>query len=368
MSIRRANSRKGFVPTCGWLVRRLTSVGCAGLLAMWPVTRGDATAATQGRGWTLVHAAPTFGKYEDFAFPNQRSGWLANASGDILHTTDGGMSWGVQAAGLGRLRTIDFLDHRRGFAGTVNGLLYKTTDGGRSWRNITDTLPKRPLGLCGMAHVGDRLHVVGKYTGGAADHFVSSNGGQSWQVSDLRSLAYGLVDIVFLNSSVGFIGGQANAEVSGRGPATILKTTNGGRTWQPTFTHQGGRGFAWKIFPVSAKVIYAALQSEDGVYRIAKSVDAGAYWDVKIVATGRPPGPGVQAIGFLDARTGWIGGLFTGMYATTDGGETWAEVPSDDRTINRFERIAGAMFTASSRGVLRVGLPSAVPSAAIGAR
>jgi len=143
--------------------------------------------------------------------------------------------------------------------------------------------------------------------------------------------------------------GPANA-----GPAAILKTTDGGKTWRHVFTHDGGRGFAWKVFPVTAKLIYTALQSQDGIYRVAKSTDAGETWTVQTAATGRPNGPAVQGIGFLDENTGWIGGFFNGMFGTTDGGRTWTPVEIPGGTVNRIVKDNGhVLVTASTRGILR---------------
>ncbi len=120
----------------------------------------------------------------------------------------------------------------------------------------------------------------------------------------------------------------------------------------------GGRGFAWKIWPVNAKLIYASLQSQDGTYRVAKSTDGGDKWQVFTVATDRPNGPAIQGIGFWDANNGWVGGFFAGMYVTSDGGKTWSPTQMSDATINRFERVGGKMFTAGSRGVLRFNPPT----------
>ena len=41
------------------------------------------------------------------------------------------------------------------------------------------------------------------------------------------------------------------------------------------------------------------------------------------------------------------------MYATTDGGKTWSEVPGPDVMINRFEKVGRSLFTAGTRGILR---------------
>jgi photosystem II stability/assembly factor-like uncharacterized protein len=304
--------------------------------------------------WNLIYNRPAVGKYEDISFPDREHGWVVSARGDILTTADGGATWTVQASGLGPLRSVDFLDGKHGFAGTLSGKLYTTTDGGAVWTDITSTLPKVPKGFCGITHVGKRVHIVGRYVGGVTDYFFSPDAGKTWQVSDLAALADGLVDVTFLNEKVGFIGGMGKSKAAGQaGAAIILKTTDGGRQWHAVFEHDGGRGFAWKLFPVSSKIIYAALQSQDGTYRVAKTTDAGDHWETLIVATGRPPGPAVQGIGFIDANTGWVGGFFKGMYATTDGGKTWTYVPLTDGIINRFERVDHSLITAGSRGVLR---------------
>ncbi len=309
--------------------------------------------ARQAGAWNLVLDRPSGAKYADFAFPDSKHGWLVSGSGDILHSSDGGATWAVQASRKGNLRSVDFLDEKRGFAGTLNGVLYATSDGGAKWTDITSTLPQPGRGFCGMTHVGEQVHLVGRYFGSVTDYFFSPDGGRTWRASDLRDLAQGLVDVSFLNESVGLIGGMSNTGPAGAGPAVILKTTDGGRRWRTVFTDDGGRGFAWKIFPVTAKLVYVALQSQDGIYRVAKSTDAGDSWNVHIVASGRPPGPAVQGIGFLDERIGWVGGFFEGMYGTTDGGLTWTPVRMSDRTINRFEKVGRALFTAGTRGILR---------------
>jgi photosystem II stability/assembly factor-like uncharacterized protein len=335
--------------------RLVAGIALAAPIAWFGVShaRVSARQVRQPKTWNLVVDRPIIGKYEDFAFPTRTHGWLVSARGDIVHTADGGATWTEQATGKGALRSVDFLDEQRGYAGTVSGVLYGTTDGGATWTDITSTLPRATKGFCGMTHVGDQVHIVGKYTGGAADYFFSPDGGRTWRVTSLLNLAQGLVDVMFLDASTGFIGGMSHTGPPGAGPATILKTTDGGRTWRTVFTHDGGRGFAWKLWPITTKLIYAALQSQDGIYRVAKTVDGGDTWQVKIAATGRPEGPGVQGIGFLDANTGWIGGFFQGMYATTDGGETWAAVPIPDRTINRFEKLGDSLITAGTRGILR---------------
>ena len=296
---------------------------------------------------------PLSSKYEGMAFPDSMHGWVISDRGDILATANGGASWSLQASGLGPLRSLDFLDDNRGFAGTLSGKLYRTTDAGVTWTDITSALPKTPIGFCGITHVGNTVHVVGRYLQ-ATDYFSSPDGGDTWVYSDLSALAQGLVDITFLNSEIGFIGGMAKSAI-GAGSAIILMTTNGGRDWSPVFADSGGPGWAWKIFPVTASVIYASLESQDGIYRVVKTTDGGESWEVQIVATGQPVNKvsGLQGIGFLDTEVGWVGGFFTGMFATTNGGQTWSPVPVTSANINRYRRAGTTLFTAGTKGVLR---------------
>ena len=302
--------------------------------------------------WQLTFPHPLGGKYEDFAVGGSNDAWLINANGEVIHSADAGKTWAVQATGLGRLRSLDFIDAKRGFAGTLTGVLHQTVDGGATWQDITPTLPRPPQGFCGITHIGDIVHTVGRYYGEVTDHYVSRDGGKTWRFQDLSALAQALVEVVFLDDKVGFIGGMAKGTVNGS-PAIILQTRDGGETWRPVFQHDGGRGFAWKIFPVTKKLIYTALQSQDGIYRVAKSVDSGDTWEVLTVATGQPMGPAVQGIGFLDENHGFIGGFFEGLWETTDGGKTWAMLTlgSRDRTVNRFEIVGKTLTTAARSGV-----------------
>ena len=316
--------------------------------------------------WTLIleHRGTGAQRHEDLAFPDDRHGWVVSARGAILHTADGGRTWSTQATGLTGLRSIDFIDARRGFAGTLTGRLYGTTDGGATWNDITATLPVSARGFCGITHFGDNVHAVGRYSGGATDYFHSSDAGKTWRYSNLGHLAQGLVDVAFVSGTVGFISGMGPSETPGNGPPVILKTIDGGKTWRGVYRNDDARGLVWKLFPVTPSLIYASLQSHDGAYRVARSIDGGDTWVTTTVATGRTDHLWVQAIGFVDEKIGFIGGFFQGMWATTDGGETWNRVAVPHGTINRFDRFGNSLVTAGSGGVLRfdgVVTPSRAP-------
>ena len=174
-------------------------------------------------------------------------------------------------------------------------------------------------------------------------------------------MAQGLVDVAFLSPEVGLIGGMSRSPLAGQGDAIILKTDDGGQHWRIVFRGRHARGFAWKIFPMSSGLVFAALQSEDGLYEIAKSTDGGDRWETHTVSSDNPAKVGLQGVGFLDENTGWVGGFFDGMYATRDGGIHWEFVNIPGGRINRFERTGNTLITASSSGVLRTERVAPVP-------
>ena len=334
--------------------------GCVlsvGGFALWSEAR--ATAAIPAHGtWTLVKEWRSVGKKEDIAFPDSLNGWVVDAGGHILHSADGGRTWSVQAEKLGYLRSIELIDRRRGFAGTLDGRLYATTNGGAEWTDITKTLPRPAKGFCGIAHVGEAVHIVGRYQG-ATDYFFSPDAGKTWRYTDLSALASGLVDIEFLNDSVGLIAGTGKPKAPATlGAAVILKTTDGGRSWRPVHEMDAANSTAWKLFVVSSSVIYSAIQSRDGRYRVAKSTNGGDRWEILTVDTNQPVSRSPQGLGFIDENTGWLGGFFRGMYATTDGGRTWTLSPPAHATINRYAKVGGVLVTASDSGILRYERPA----------
>jgi photosystem II stability/assembly factor-like uncharacterized protein len=336
---------------CRRMVGRRLQAGCALLVGL--MINGATPSDTAPAGWRLVFDHPIVGKYEDISFGSPTNGWIVASNGEILSSTDAGMTWKVQQTGLGDLRSVHFVSGQRGFAGTLSGQLYSTNDSGTTWMDITSKLPVRPSGICGITHYSGTIHAVGRFSGGRAEYFRSTDGGESWVATDLSALAYGLVDVAFLSASVGFIGGMSKSQTPGEGNAIILRTTNGGDSWEVVYTAANYRSYLWKLFPVNDSLVVGALQSEDGTFRIARTEDAGISWSTIVVASGQRLGVNLQAIGFLDEQTGWVGGFNQGMWATTDGGRTWHHSPLPYRTINRFAVGGGTMIAAASRGVLR---------------
>jgi len=97
--------------------------------------------------------------------------------------------------------------------------------------------------------------------------------------------------------------------------STILKTTNGGDTWE--FQQSGTSGNLTSVSAVDAYTAWVA----DGTGTILKTANGGATWV--------PKGEGIASylrnVSAVDAYTAWAAN-HQELFKTTDGGETWTTI------------------------------------------
>ena len=112
---------------------------------------------------------------------------------------------------------------------------------------------------------------------------------------------------------------------------TVLRTTDGGRTWTPRPV-PGAPGLDFRdIEAVDAEVAYLLSIGEGEQSRIYKTTDGGATWTQYY--TNRDPDGFLDAIAFWDADRGLalgdpVDGRFS-ILTTGDGGLTWEPIPGD---------------------------------------
>lgn len=261
-------------------------------------------------------------RFDDVFFINENVGWAANGYyASVSKTTDGGATWTVQMsnASMGTsfyFRSIEFLDENIGFVGTLNGVLFKTIDGGTTWNQVTN-FPTNPVGICGLDAVGtSTIYGCGAFFSPA---FVikSINSGATWQYIDMSSYATALVEVVFLDENVGFATGKNS------NGAVILKTTDGGSSWNVLYNGTIAGEYVWKlqILQSNPSVYFGSVQTVTPNFgRLIKSTDSGANWVSK-----NAPEVDIQAVGFVSETHGWMGGMSTGFQETFDSGDTWVD-------------------------------------------
>lgn len=192
--------------------------------------------------------------------------WLLCERGAVLRSVDLGTKWeATRIATEGKLRDIAFLDEKRGIIAADAGTLWMTGDGGRTWtaRKLDTDDP-----LTSVANVGE-LVWVGGY-GGTVFH--SPDAGATWNRQPTTATR-AIKDIFFLDENHGWAVGWVGL---------ILRTTDGGRTWQEVRSGTTG----WTL----------------------------------------------ASIRFRDPENGWIVGPFGQILRSRDGGLTWTELESPVRS------------------------------------
>lgn len=302
----------------------------------------------QDVSWKKLTTEPYAGKQDDITFVDENTGWYVNGYGNIFNTTDGGATWVKQLEKKGTFfRTIAFVDKNVGFAGTVGTdyfpnvtdsiPLYGTKDGGKTWSPVAYKGPY-VKGLCAIdivkeqyinhGNIDYKVHIfaVGR-VGSPANIMISHDGGATWTSSSMNKDCKMLFDIKMFNKDEGFACAATSEDVS-QANALILKTANGGKTWEKVY--QSSRPFetTWKVSFPTRKTGYVTIQSYNPdpavkQQRVAKTIDGGKTWkEINLVEdnTAREFG-----IGFIDEKHGFVGTVNSG-FETKDGGEIWQKI------------------------------------------
>ncbi len=203
---------------------------------------------------------------------------------------------------------------------------------------------------------GGRSIAVGGSTSRPLEYWFGATGGGVWKTTDAGTTWRPMSDGHFRSSSVGAIGVcQPNpdivyvgmGEVQLRGNVMqgdgIYRTDDGGRTWRHIGLPESQAIGRVRVHPENCDIAYAAVlghtfgpHPERGVYR---TTDGGATWELVLrrnETTGAvdlvmdPSNPDVLFAGFWDVqRSSWgltSGGPGSGMFKSTDGGDTWTEL------------------------------------------
>jgi photosystem II stability/assembly factor-like uncharacterized protein len=186
------------------------------------------------------------------------------------------------------------------FFGAVNGGVWKTTNGGVTWRNVTDG--KSDIASVGaVAVTPSDPNVIYVGTGEAklredltygTGVYRSTNGGESWQSLGLKD-THQIGDVVVdpRDADRVFVAamGHAFGPNAERG---VFRTTDGGKTWKKVlFLNDSTGAIDLTMDPTNPRIIFAAM------------------WKFQ--------------------RTPWsmnAGGGRSGLWKTTDGGDTWKEI------------------------------------------
>jgi photosystem II stability/assembly factor-like uncharacterized protein len=176
---------------------------------VWVISQGALHSPDEGVTW---QRSP--GLSGDLvAFADHRDGWV-EASGEYLHTSDGGATW--RRLTSAPKPPVGDLAAAHGTVWAAHGRAFRSTDAGGHWTAVTGR-----LGLQAIAAVSaTQAWAVGSR--GLIIH--TADGGRHW-VRQPSGVTADLLDVAFADAGHGWAGGQ-----SGR----LLRTVDGGRHWTTT--------------------------------------------------------------------------------------------------------------------------------------
>jgi photosystem II stability/assembly factor-like uncharacterized protein len=248
----------------------------------------------------------------DGVFLDTKNGWVVGIRGTILHTTDGGSTWTRQNTGTDRhLFGICFTDNEYGWAVGEWGAIIHTTDGGKTWQKQGEEFDRM---LNNITFV-DRKEgwIVGER--GVIMH--TTDGGASWSTQlpkafervdeeeELLNPAPSLFGVCFTDRNNGWACG-----IDG----TIIRTTDGGQTWEELSSGTGKT-----LYTIFIKYGKGWIVGDKGTYIMSN--DNGKTWELqKEVIKSKWP---FRDIYFSSPQNGWAVGQGGSVIHTTDGGKTW---------------------------------------------
>jgi photosystem II stability/assembly factor-like uncharacterized protein len=297
--------------------------------------------------WVTQNPLPTAGDLADVHFVSALVGWAA-ADDTVIKTVDGGVTWNRQDVGVDNyIKAIDFVDANHGWAVGDGGVVLRTTDGGETW------LPAYPPGdVAGLTSVSFVDQSVGYAVSVGEMALKTTDGGVTWKPL-LKTNNYSPEAVHFVSRTVGWIVGDYGQ---------IMKTTDGGDSWTSQGDLLPDDGSYTSVYFLNASVGWVTSD-----HAILRTVNGGVTWQRTEVA---PMTSSVSGVRFVDAGHGWatavrqvidpvpsVGIPMVGVVLRTDdGGATWAEVD-----LGREKRPTAVSFTDPDHGyVVGSGYPGCV--------
>jgi photosystem II stability/assembly factor-like uncharacterized protein len=247
------------------------------------------------------------------------------------------------------------------YIGVNNGGVWKTTDAGRTWQPIFDDQPTGSIGDLAIAPSNPNVIYVGTGEGlqrpdlSTGDGmYKSTDGGKTWQHLGLREgqqIASIIVDPKDENRLFVAVLGHPYGPNEERG---VYRSTDGGKSFEKILYKDENTGaFQVEFDPNDSNIIYADLWAgrqgpwENGAWQgktsgLFKSTDGGNTW--KQLTKGLPTiEQGLGRIGFAISRsnpnrlyaTVDASQQFAGIHVSNDAGESWQRVNGDQRLWGR---------------------------------
>jgi photosystem II stability/assembly factor-like uncharacterized protein len=258
------------------------------------------------------------------------------------------------------------------YVGSASGGIFKTTDAAVSWNPIFDEQEMLSIGDIEISKSDNNLIYVGtgevNAGGGSLAYdgngiYKSMDAGDTWEnkgLEDVGSISKVLINPVDNNVVYAGVMGALFRKDIHRG---VYRSLNGGESWDKVLFVSDSTGIIdMAINPISPSIVYAAswerirrpnYRSYGGeTSRIYRSTDAGETWNE--LTNGLPSianqkgrisidisysNPNILYASYTD-KTGYL----QGVYKTTNGGDTWSTINSDQIYDTSYHWWFGGIF------------------------
>lgn len=246
-----------------------------------------------------------------------------------------GPQWTLQQSGVPvRLRGVSAVNEQVAWASGAGSTVLRTADGGAAWRTLkvtSDALDFRDVD----AVDAQTAYVLSIGNGAASRIYKTADTGASWTMQFKADDEKVFLDaMTFWDANHGLVFGD-----SVNGQFYILITADGGRTWSrvpaanlpPALENEGAFAASGTNIAVFGKT-HAWIGTGAGAKaRVLRTTDGGRSWQVADTPLAAGASSGIFSIAFRDAKHGVVAGgdyrkeqeAVDNLALTDDGGVTW---------------------------------------------
>lgn len=245
------------------------------------------------------------------------------------------------------------------YFGATGGGVWKTTDGGSNWKSISDKYFGGSIGAVAVApsdedimYVGEGENTLrGNVSEGMNGMWRTDDGGRTWKNIGLKD-AYHIIRIVVHPKDPNTVWAAALGHTFGPNDTRgVFKTTDGGKSWKKVLYVNNQTGASDLVMePGNPAVLYAgtwrvirtpySMESGGEGSGLWKSTDGGETWINISNNRGLPKGTwGIVGVAVAASNPDKLYAIIEnekgGMFTSNDGGGSWTLTSSDNNIRQR---------------------------------